>query len=588
MEALNRTENTDKNKQTRLMERDPRTAWWTQGRFGMFIHWGLYAVPAQGEWFMYASRTPVREYEKLAEQFNPTEFNAQAWVALAKEAGMRYIVITAKHHDGFAMYRSKADAFNIADATPFGRDPLKELAEACEEAGVVLCFYYSHVIDWHHPHALHKEHNNTWDYKLEEKRFPEYWEGKAKPQIKELLTEYGRVGLLWFDTAGGLSEEDSKDIIRHVQSLQPDCLINSRVSHYMGMGDFVSKGDNEIGMSGEDARPWETPMTLNQSWGYTTKDQVWKTADTLIRKLVNVIGKSGNLLLNVGPTPQGTIPELSAERLREVGEWTRRNAEAVYGTDGSPFPFEPEWGAITTKPGRVYLHIHNDAWTKHSLRLTGIRNKVLRAYALADASQTNLSCEQFYDEPLDLHMLQIQLPSQPTDQYVSVIALELEGENDFDRTLTQLPDGVFQLEVPYAQVRLVREPDAAAGTAPFRSAEWNFKLVKPGTYELLLVSFKRHDQDWEGLYPEPIVLESEGQAIAKEPGEDKADLDSPSCQHPYTAVVSRLGTFTWKDTGIKTLILGSSRLKDPSPQFTEIWHADPVKLRAIRLVRLED
>ncbi|MDR9855011.1 alpha-L-fucosidase [Paenibacillus sp. VCA1] len=566
--------------------RDPRTAWWTAARFGMFIHWGLYALPAQGEWIMYAQKTPVREYEKLAQRFNPTEFDAKAWVTLAKEAGMRYIVITAKHHDGFAMYHSKADPFNIIDATPFGRDPLKELAESCEEAGIVLCFYYSHVIDWHHPHALHKEHNNTWDYKLEEKRFTEYFEGKAKPQLKELLTEYGRVGLLWFDTAGGLSEEDSKDIVRHVQSLQPDCLINSRVSHFMGMGDFVSKGDNEIGMSGEDARPWETPMTLNQSWGYTTKDQVWKTTDALIKKLVNVIGKGGNLLLNVGPTPQGTIPELSAERLLEVGEWTRRNAEAIYGTDGSPFPVELEWGALTTRPGRVYLHIHNDKWPANGLRLNGIRNKVLRAYCLANQRQTGLEFEQAYDEQLELHTLGIRLPSQPADQYVSVVALELEGENDFDRTLTQMPDGVFQLEVPHAKVSLVREADKEAGIPDIRGAEWTFKLVTPGTYELLLVSFKRHDQEWDGLYPEPILLESEGQVIAVEPREDLADSDSPSCQHPYTAVLSRMGQFTWDRAGVHTLALLSSKLKDPAPRFTEIWHADAVKLRALRLVRV--
>lgn len=585
--GISKAGSTGQEEQNRTAERDPRKAWWTAARFGMFIHWGLYALPAQGEWIMYAQKTPVREYEKLAQRFNPTEFDAKAWVALAKEAGMRYIVITAKHHDGFAMYGSKADPFNIVDATPFGRDPLKELAEACAEAGIVLCFYYSHVIDWHHPHALHKEHNNTWDYKLEEKRFAEYFEGKAKPQLKELLTEYGRVGLLWFDTAGGLSEEDSKDIVRHVRSLQPDCLINSRVSHFMGMGDFVSKGDNEIGMSGEDTRPWETPMTLNQSWGYTTKDQVWKTADSLIKKLVNVIGKGGNLLLNVGPMPQGTIPELSAERLREVGEWTGRNAEAIYGTDGSPFPVELEWGALTTRPGRVYLHVHNDKWPANGLRLGGIRNRVLRAYCLADQSRTELEFEQAYDEELELHTLEIRLPDEPADQYVSVVALELEGENDFDRTLTQMPDGVFQLEVPHAKISLVREADEEAGIPVIRGAEWTFKLVKPGTYELLLVSFKRHDQAWNGLYPEPILLESAGQVIAVDPREDLADSDSPSCQHPYTAVLSRMGQFTWDQAGVHTLTLLSSRLKDPAPKFTEIWHADAVKLRALRLVRVD-
>lgn len=568
--------------------RDPRTAWWTEARFGMFIHWGIYALPAQGEWIMYAQKTPVCEYEQLAQQFNPTEFDAKAWVSLAKEAGMRYIVITAKHHDGFTMYHSKADPFNIVDSTPFSRDPMKELAEACREAGIVLCFYYSHVIDWHHPHAVHKEHNNTWDYKLEEKRFTEYWEGKAKPQIKELLTEYGWVGLLWFDTAGGLSEEDSNDIVEHVRSLQPDCLINSRVSHYMGMGDYVSKGDNEIGMSGEDTRPWETPMTLNLSWGYTTRDQIWKTADVLIQKLVHVIGKGGNLLLNVGPTPQGTIPERSAERLREVGEWTHRNAEAVYSTEGSPFPCELDWGAITTKPGRMYLHIHNAKWPVGSLRLCGIRNKVSRTYPLADPNQAGFEVEQTYDRKLNLHTLKLHLPPQPTDQHVSVIVLELEGENDFDRTLTQMPDGVFQLDVPHAQISILRAADEEQELPALRCAEWNFKLIAPGTYELMLVSFKRYDKELADLYTEPILLEAAGQSIVKNLVEDAVDENSPSCQHPYTAVLSRIGYVTWEQAGMQTLVIGSSKLKDPSPRFTEIWHADLVKLRAIRLVRVAD
>ncbi|MWV43122.1 alpha-L-fucosidase [Paenibacillus sp. HJL G12] len=567
-------------------EQDPKTAWWTGSRFGMFIHWGLYAIPAQGEWMMYAQKTPVREYEKLAGQFNPIAFDAKAWVKLAKDAGMRYIVITAKHHDGFAMFHSAADPFNIVDAAPFGRDPMLELAEACREEGIVLCFYYSHVIDWHHPHSLHKEHNNTWDYKLEEKRFAEYWEGKVKPQLRELLTGYGRVGLLWFDTAGGLSEEDSKDIVEHVRSLQPDCLMNSRVSHVMGMGDYVSKGDNEIGMSGEDRRPWETPMTLNQSWGYTTRDQIWKTADSLVRKLVNVIGKGGNLLLNVGPTPAGEIPELSAQRLREVGAWTHRNSEAIYGTEGSPFLGELQWGGITARTGRLYLHIFNDKWPKNGLRIFGIRNSVLRAYALADTERRELSFAQEYDEALNLHTLKLDLPPDPTDSYVSVIAIDLVGANDFDRTLTQLPESSFQLDVPLAKVRLVRHADETAGFYALRSAEWTFKLIEPGTYEVFLVSYKRHDQTWGDLYPEPVVLEAAGQCLAVDPREDEADPDSPSCQHPYVPVLSNLGKVTWAEAGIQSLTLISSKLKDPSPRFTEIWHADAVKLRAVRLVRV--
>ncbi|WP_233146980.1 alpha-L-fucosidase [Paenibacillus selenitireducens] len=567
-------------------DQDLKTKWWTDARFGMFIHWGLYAIPAKGEWIMYAERTPVQEYEKWAAQFNPTKFNANAWVKLAKDAGMRYIVITAKHHDGFAMFHSRSDTYNIVDATPFGRDPMLELAEACKEAGIALCFYYSHVIDWHHPDSMHKEHNNTWDYNQEEKQFSKYWHGKVKPQLTELLTEYGRVGLLWFDTAGGLSEENSRDIVQHVRNLQPDCLINSRVSHIMGMGDYVSKGDNEIGMSGEDTRPWETPMTLNQSWGYTTKDQVWKSTESLLHKLVNVIGKGGNLLLNVGPSPEGTIPELSADRLREVGEWTHRNAEAIYGTTGSPFPCELTWGAVTTKPGRVYLHIHNDKWPEHEVRVHGIRNRITRAYMLADPNQRELKVVQTYEVSLDLYTLILEVPSQPSDTHVSVLVLELAGENDFDPTLTQQPYGGFQLDVPWAKVTDVHTVEDLDTSRIIRSAEWTFTLVRPGTYELMLVSYKRYDATWEGLYPEEIEIDTTGAQMVCAPSEDAVDTDSPACQHPYTPILSKLGEITWEEAGTYRLTLRSSKLKDPAPRFTEIWHADAVKLRAIRLVRV--
>ena len=569
-------------------DRNLRTTWWTDAKFGMFVHWGLYAIPAKGEWVMYAEQTPVNEYEKLAEQFEPTGFDAKAWVSLAKAAGMRYIVITAKHHDGFAMYHSKADPYNIVDATPFGRDPMKELAEACREEGIRLCFYYSHVIDWHHPHSLHKECNNTWDYKLEEKRFPEYWNGKAKPQLAELLTQYGPVGLIWFDTAGGLSDEDSKDAVRHVRSLQPDCLINSRVSHYAGMGDYVSKGDNEIPMSGEDTRPWETPMTLNQSWGYTTKDQVWKTAEALIRKLVNIAGKGGNLLLNVGPTAEGTIPELSAKRLREVGEWTHRNAEAIYATAGSPFPCELEWGAITVKPGKLYLHVHNDKWPDGAIRLNGVRNQVTRAYMLADSGQRALQTEQMHDGKLDVHTLTVHLPAQPSDKHVSVVAIELAGDNDFDRTITQLPYGTLKLDVPLAQVSLVREQDDTAGTPALRSAEWRFTMVHPGTYDVVLVNFKRVNADWAEQFKEGIEFDFAGQTYACEPKEDAVETDSPSCQHPYSEIHSYVGRIAIEESGTYTMTLRSTKIKDRTPKFTEIWHADAVKLRAVKLVRAHD
>lgn len=217
---------------------------------------------------------------------------------------------------------------------------------------------------------------------MEEKQFDRYWNELVKPQIKELLTEYGPVGLIWFDTAGGLSKEASEVIITHLRRIQPDCLINSRVSQYRGMGDYQSKSDNETPMYGEESRPWEMPMTM----GYSPKDQAWKPTDSLIRMLANIVSKGGNLLLNVGPSPKGTIPEPAVERLREIGAWTERNAEAIYGTTASPFPYEFDWGTLTAKPGRLFLHVFNDKWLRGQLKLQGMRSRVIKAYLLADLS----------------------------------------------------------------------------------------------------------------------------------------------------------------------------------------------------------
>ncbi|GIP35010.1 alpha-L-fucosidase [Paenibacillus sp. J2TS4] len=570
------------------VKQEQRMKWWTEAKFGMFVHWGLYAIPGQGEWHMYGEKIPVKEYEKLAGQFNPVQFGAREWVRIAKEAGMKYIVITAKHHDGFAMYPSAVEPFNIVDASPFKRDPMKELAEACREEGIRLCFYYSHVIDWHHPHSVHNAANNTWDYKMEEKQFTKYWNGLAKPQIKELLTEYGPIGLLWFDTAGGLSREDSEDMVAHVRSLQPDCLINSRVSHFKGMGDYQSKGDNETPMYGEDTRPWETPMTLNQTWGFSLKDQVWKTTESLVRKLVNIVSKGGNLLLNVGPSPEGTIPGESVKRLRELGEWTGRNAEAIYESSASPYPYDFDWGAVTAKPGRLYMHVYNNKWPAEGrLILGGVRNKVSKAYMLADPDKQALETEQSFDEGLKLHTLAIGLPAHAPDQHVSVIVLELEGENDIDNGFTMLPCGRLKVDVTSGRITESHGIAEAKEAALAREAEWKVTIPQPGTYRLMLVSFKRADATLEEEFRGGVKLAFAGRWIAGLPQEDQIITDSPACQHPYTEVHSVLGEVELAEPGSYSLTLKSALIKDRNPPFTEIWQADKVKLRSVMLVRVD-
>ncbi|UUZ94197.1 alpha-L-fucosidase [Paenibacillus sp. P25] len=332
-----------------LKSNTDKMTWWREAKFGLFIHWGLYALPAGiwkgreypgiGEWIMKRAQIPVEEYERLAQEFNPIRFSAEEWVDLAVEAGMKYIVITAKHHDGFAMFGSACSAFNIVDATPFKRDPMKELAEVCAQRGIKLCFYYSQWQDWHHPDAA----GNHWDYPDQEaKSFERYMQEKGLPQIRELLTQYGPIGLIWYDTPMDITEEQSRAFAGAVRELQPDCLINSRVGHHFH--DYVSTGDNMIPANIYPV-DWEVPATLNDTWGYKKNDNHWKSAKELVRLLVDINRKGGNYLLNIGPRADGTVPEASVSILREVGRWMRVNGEAIYGTSPCPsFPYELSWG----------------------------------------------------------------------------------------------------------------------------------------------------------------------------------------------------------------------------------------------------
>jgi alpha-L-fucosidase len=323
-------------------ERELRLRWWREARFGMFIHWGLYSVlagewngkqvPGIGECIMANARIPREEYAALATRFNPVKFSADEWVRVAKDAGMKYIVITSKHHDGFAMFGSKVSPFNIVDATPFRRDPLRELAVACRKAGIKLSFYYSHVLDWHEPDAAGIDtYLRTEGKDVPEETgndFGKYYSGKAEQQIRELLTNYGPVGLIWFDwwREKPLTREQAREMAGLVRRLQPDCLVNGRVGY--GLGDYASSGDNELSFSSA-RRDWEAPATVNDTWGYKSADNNWKPATTLVRNLARVVSQNGNYLLNTGPTAEGVIPAPIVERLREVGKWMQANEESA-------------------------------------------------------------------------------------------------------------------------------------------------------------------------------------------------------------------------------------------------------------------
>jgi alpha-L-fucosidase len=384
---------------------EARIKWWREARFGMFIHWGVYSVPAgvwngnevksAGEWIMNRGRISVADYQKLPAQFNPTNFNAEAWVKLAKAAGMKYIVITAKHHDGFAMFHSQADPFNIYDATPFKRDPLAELAVACKREGIKLGFYYSQAQDWNHAGGAAAssktgqatvDERSHWDT-AQEDSMDDYLDKVAVPQLKEILSNYGDVAELWFDTPKEMTPERAKKILPLLK-LQPNMVVNNRLDSKKSTGDFQTP-EQKIPTNAL-VGDWETCMTMNHTWGFKNDDHDWKSTETLIRNLVDITSKGGNFLLNVGPTSEGLIPEPSVERLKEIGAWMKVNGEAIYSTTASPLKLQPMWGRITQNGDTLYLHVFD--WPKDGmLSVAGLKNRVISATMLVTGDKLKTS-----------------------------------------------------------------------------------------------------------------------------------------------------------------------------------------------------
>jgi len=418
-------------------QKERRLAWWREAKFGMFIHWGLYAVPAgvwkgkeiggYGEWIMWQAKIPVKEYEQLAKQFNPVKFNADEWVKLAKGAGMKYMVITAKHHDGFAMYHSKVTGYNIVDATPFERDPIAELAEACRKEGIKFGCYYSVDRDWHHPDAAcpHAKQGNTWDYPDESKKnFTKYLNEKAMPQVREILTQYGPLGIIWFDGVGTKTAEQNEQIIAMVRTLQPDCLINSRLGDWKSFrwGDYRSMDDDKVA---DELLPygWENPGTMNGTYAYKSTETHWRSHTDTIRMLADIASKGGNYLLNIGPKADGLVPAEAVRILQEVGNWLDKYGESIYGTTGSPVG-KLAWGRCTAKPGKLYLHVFH--WpTDEQLIVPNVKNEVKKAYLLADPDKRQLQFKRTNNGDIVIKVHTIGLPPEALDPSDTVVVLEI-------------------------------------------------------------------------------------------------------------------------------------------------------------------
>ena len=420
-----------------------RFKWFNEAKYGLFINWGLYSIPAGewkgkkypniGEWIMYDAKIPVKEYEQLTGQFNPTKFNADEWAQLAVDAGMKYLVFDCKHHDGFALYHSEVSKYNCYDATPWKRDPFKELQAACDKRGLKLCFYYSQATDWHEPNGA----NNDWDFSPNpQKDFDQYFRDKSIPQVRELLTNYGSIGLIWFDVPTLMTPVRCQQLVDLVRSIQPGTLINSRLGPG-GLQDYQSRGDNEIPHAVTPGE-WETAATINDTWGYKENDHNWKTPGEICFKLVDIVSKGGNYLLNVGPDADGQIPSPSQDVLRKVGAWLKTNGEAIY--DAGRTPFGPELGTpmpgpkdkrgqqpfdlkrdwrCTTKPGKIYLHLFN--WpTTGKFEVPGLQSKVNKAYLLSDRKE--LKVDQTAGG------VNLSLPAGAPDTIASVICLEIADQ----------------------------------------------------------------------------------------------------------------------------------------------------------------
>ena len=402
---------------------EERVKWFNEARFGMFIHWGLYSILGRGEWVMYRERIPKEEYRKLADRFNPSNFNAKEWVNLAERAGMKYMVLTTRHHDGFRLFNSNVSDFTSVK-TASKRDFVAEFVKACRERGMRIGFYYS-LLDWRFPGYFNRE------------KYPESFKEmveQAHSQIKELMTNYGKIDYLFYDgewipgiefnrslLESGESSEiaklwRSRELNAMVRNLQPDIIINN----HSGLAEDVDTPEQHI-VASKEGRCWECCMTIGDGWGYVKYDPNLKSTAQLIQHLVYCASGGGNYLLNVGPKPDGTIPEEFIQQLTEIGEWMKVNGESIYGSERVPEGFGTSAiGTVTAKGNKVYFHIFR--WSGKEAVIVGIKNKVLSTRLLKTKEKVKV-------EQDNIGKVFIKgLPENPPDKYDSVILLELDSK----------------------------------------------------------------------------------------------------------------------------------------------------------------
>jgi alpha-L-fucosidase len=401
-------------------QRDARLAWWRDARFGMFIHWGAYAVPAKGEWYMTNAQVPRATYEKFADQFDPKHFDADKIASVAAAAGQKYLVITAKHHDGFCMFKTATTKYNVVDATPWHTDPLALLAPACAKHGVRFCCYYS-IMDWHSADQLpaKTEPATRPTYNPTSFASPEHkaaYTTYMKAQLKELITQY-HPGLIWFDGdwMKGWTKDDGKDLLAYLYGLDPKLIVNDRTG---GAGGDYGTPEQKIPANGL-GYDWETCMTINGSWGFNAHDMRFKSTAKLLQNLIDIASKGGNYLLNVGPTPDGEIPQPEVDRLAAMGAWLKTNGDAIYGTSAGPFKTALPWGRATQRGNILFLSVFD--WPADGKLSVPLATGVLKAYLLSDL-RNGLTTTT------DATGVTITVPTAAPDPIANVVAVECMGD----------------------------------------------------------------------------------------------------------------------------------------------------------------
>ncbi len=468
-----------------------------EGNYAMFIHWGLYSQLANkvndktyygiGEWIMNPRMAgiPVPEYMELAKTFNPDKFDAKAIAQLAKDAGMKYIVITSKHHDGFAMYDSKSDDFNVVDATPYGHDPMKDLANACKEVGIGFGFYYSHNQDWTFPGG---NRGPTTDADGNPADFDDYFAKKCLPQVEEITSEYGPIEIVWFDTPGDMPKHYVEELVAVVRKNQPDAMICGRAGH--GLGDYQSLGDMEVPVSNEEGL-WETVDTTNDSWAYAWYDENWKAPKLILGRLIATVARGGTYMLNIGPRGDGSVPENAADSLRKAGEWIHRYPQVVYDTDASPWEHALPWGDVTVRENTMFLTVSQ--WpASGKLHLPGLKTPIKSAKLLKGADSEGIEFQNGNG------WTSFTVPTTAPEKLISVIQVDLEAKPEADPCFGIDPDATTEILAEFATVKGAtkeskrwmekfgewKHATQISDWQPDGAATWEIDVLTPGNYQV--------------------------------------------------------------------------------------------------------